>query len=82
MPKENAILGFRQKIDKTRNCLLEERKHNDLISERHKKFFRALNVLTISYLLFLFSAASCCFLIFAFALLNGFPVDIASSEGG
>ena len=82
MPKENASLDFRQKIDKTRSCLLEERKHNDLISEKHKKFCRALNMLTISYLLFLFSAASCCFSIFAFALLNGVPVDIASSEGG
>ena len=32
------VLDFRlKKIDETRNYLLDERKYNDLISEKHKK---------------------------------------------
>ena len=34
MAKENESLDFRLKIDETRNYLLDEIKHNDLMSEK------------------------------------------------
>ena len=34
-----------KQIDETRNYILEEIKHNNLISEKHKKVYRALNYL-------------------------------------
>ena len=38
MSRENVSLDFRlKKIDETRNYLLEEIKHNNLMSEKHKK---------------------------------------------
>ena len=38
MSRENVSLDFRLKtIDETRNYLLEEIKHNNLMSEKHKK---------------------------------------------
>ena len=38
MTKENVSLHSRlKKINETRNYLLDEIKHNDLISEKHKK---------------------------------------------
>ena len=40
MAKENASLEFRLKIDETKNYLLEEIKHNDLMSKKHKKCVR------------------------------------------
>ena len=35
--KEDASLNFRLKIDETTNYLSEEIKHNELMSEMHKK---------------------------------------------
>ena len=44
MGKENLSLDFRQKqLDETRNFFLDEIKHNDLMSEKHKEMCRALN---------------------------------------
>ena len=41
---EEASLEFRLKtIDKTRNYLLEEIKHNDLMTEKYKKTYKYLN---------------------------------------
>ena len=38
---EEASLDFRlRKIDETRNYLLDEIKHNDLMSEKYKKTFK------------------------------------------
>ena len=44
MEKENISFEYRIKnIDETRNYLLEEIKHNDLMSEKRKKVCRVLN---------------------------------------
>ena len=41
MAKENVSLDFRlKKTDETRNYLLDEIKHNDFMSETHKKVCR------------------------------------------
>ena len=82
MAKEKISLDFRQreKIDETRNYLLEEIKHNNLMSEKHKKACRALN--WFEHLLIFISAVSCCVSISAFASLAGVLVGIKSSERG
>ena len=50
---EEASLEFRlRKIDETRNYLLDEIKHNDLMSEKYKKTCKYLNY--VEHLLFLF----------------------------
>ena len=43
MTKENGSLDFSLKIDEKKNDLLEEIKHNELMSKKHKKVCRALN---------------------------------------
>ena len=82
MAKEKISLDFRQKekIDETRNYLLEEIKHNNLMSEKHKKACRALN--WFEHFLIFISAVSCCVSISAFASLAGVLVGITSSERG
>ena len=41
---EESSLKFRlREIDKTRNSLLDEIKHNDLMSEKYKKTCKCLN---------------------------------------
>ena len=48
---EKASLEFRlKKIDETRNNLLEDIKHNDLMSEKYKKTCKYLNY--VEHLLF------------------------------
>ena len=48
---EEASLELRlRKIDGARNCLLEERKHDDLMSEKHKKTCKCLSY--VEHLLF------------------------------
>ena len=48
---EEASLEFRlRKIDETRNYLLDERKQNDLMSEKHKNTCKYLNY--VEHLLF------------------------------
>ena len=43
MAKENGTLDFSLKIDEKKNYLLEEIKHNELMSKKHKKVCRTLN---------------------------------------
>ena len=38
---------LKKKIDETRNYLLEEMKHNDLISEKYKKICTFLNYIEL-----------------------------------
>ena len=77
---EKASLVFRlRKIDETRNNLLEEIKHNDLMSEKYKKTCKYLNY--VEHLLILVSTITDCVPISAFASLVAIPVGIASSVG-
>ena len=80
MAKENESLDFRLKIDETRNYLLDEIKHNDLMSEKQKKVCRALNYFEhfVIFICVLSDFAS----IYAFASLVSVPVGIASSAFG
>ena len=56
-----------QKVDETRNCLLDEIKHNDLISEKHKKICKYLNY--FEHLLSLASTVTGCVSVCAFTSL-------------
>ena len=81
MSKENRSFEFRLKnIDETRNYLLEEIKHNDLIREKHKKVDRALNY--FEHFFICSSDVSGCVSIFAFTSLVGVPACIASPAIG
>ena len=63
---EEASLKFRlRKIDETRNDLLDEIKHNVLMSEKYKKTCRYLNY--VEKLLILASTIADCVSISAFA---------------
>ena len=65
---EQASLEFRlRKIDETRNFLLKEIKHNDLMSEKYKKTYKYLNY--VEHLLILVSTVTGCISISAFASL-------------
>ena len=78
---EEASLEFRlRKIDETRNYLLDEIKHNDLMSEKYKKTCKYLNY--VEHLLILVSTIICCVSISAFASLVCVPVGITSSAVG
>ena len=66
-----------KKIDETRNYLLEEIKHNDVISEKYKNTCKYLNY--IKHLLILVSTATGCVSISPFASLVCVPVGITSS---
>ena len=57
-----------KKIDESRNYLLEEIRHNDLINEKHKiRVWITLNILI--------SAANGCVSIFTFASLVGISIN-------
>ena len=78
---EEAILEFRlRKIDKTRNYLLDEIKHNDLIGEKCKKTYKYLNY--VEHFLILASIVTGCVSISAFASLFCVLVGITSSAIG
>ena len=63
---EEASIEFRlRKIDETRNYLLDERKHNDLISEKYKKTCKYLNY--VENLLILASTVAGCVSFSAFS---------------
>ena len=54
MAKENIILDVRLKqTDETRNYVLEEWKHNDLISKKHNRLCITLNILSVVVFQFL-----------------------------
>ena len=78
---EKASREFRlRKIDETRNYLLDEIKHNDLMSEKCKKARRYLNY--VEHLLILISTVTGCVSISVFASLVCVPVGITSSAIG
>ena len=78
---EEASLEFRlRKIDETRNYLLDEIKHNDLMSEKYKKTCKYLN--RVEHLLILASIVTGWVSISAFASLVCIPVGITSSAVG
>ena len=78
---EKASLEFRlKKIDETRNNLLEDIKHNDLMSEKYKKTCKYLNY--VEHLLILVSTVTGCVSISTFASLVCVPVGIMSSAVG
>ena len=74
---EEVSLGFRlRKTDETRNYLLDEMKHNDLMSEKYKKTCKYLNY--VEHLLILASTVTGCVSISAFFPLVCVPVGITS----
>ena len=78
---EEASLEFRlRKIDETRNYLLDEIKHNDLMSEKYKKTCKYLNY--VEQVLILVSTVTGCVSISAFASLVCVPFGITSSAVG
>ena len=78
---EEVSLEFRlRKTDETRKYLLDEIKHNDLMSQKDKKTCNYLNY--IEHWLILDSAVTGCVSISGFALLFCVPVDITSSAVG
>ena len=78
---EEPSLQFRlRKIYETRNHLLDETKHNDLISEKYKNTCKYLNY--VEHLLILASIITGCISISAFASLVCIPVGITSSAVG
>ena len=76
-----ASLEFRlRKTNQTKNCLSEEIKHNDLMSEKYKKRFKYLN--HVKHLLILVSTVTGCTSISAFSSLVCVPVGITSPAVG
>ena len=67
-----------KKADETRNYLLEEIEHNNLMSKKHKKVNRVLNY--FEYSLVFISGVTSCVSISILASLVGVSVGIASSE--
>ena len=75
-----ASLEFRlRKIDETRNYLLDEIKHNDLISEKCRKICKYLNY--VEHLVILVSTVTGCVAISAFPSLVCVPVGTMSRIG-
>ena len=78
---EEACLKFRlRKTDEARNYLLEEIKHNDLMSEKYKRTCNYLSY--VEHLLILVSIVTGYVSISAFASLVGVHVGITSSAVG
>ena len=79
---EEASIEFRlRKIDEIRNYLLDEIKHNDLMSVRtYKKTCKYLN--NVENLHILVSTVTGCVSIFTYASLVCIPVGITSSAVG
>ena len=81
---EEASLTFRlRKNDETRNYILDEIKHNYLMSEKYKKYKKTSKYFNyVEKLLILASAVTGCVSIFAYSLLIYVPVGITSSAVG
>ena len=78
---EEASLEFRsRKIDETKNHLIDEVKHNDLMSGKYKKSCKYLKY--AEHLLILASVVTGCISISAFASLDAILVGITSSAVG
>ena len=67
-------------IDETRNYSIEEINQNELMSKKHENFYRVLN--NIEHSLILFPTVTGCFSIFSFASLVGIPIEITSFAKG
>ena len=81
MAKENPSLELRlKKVYETKNYLLDEIKHNDLMSKKHKKMCKALNY--VENILILISAFNDYVPLFAFASLVDILLRITSSAAG
>ena len=81
MPEENVNQEFRlEKINETRNYLIEEINQNVLMSKKHKKVCRVLNY--IEHLLIAIPTITGCVSTSAFASLVGIPIGIAISTKG
>ena len=59
MAEEASVKLRLRKIDETRNNLLDEIKHNDLMGEKYKKTCKYLNY--VEHILFLVSTVTGCF---------------------
>ena len=78
---EKVNLEFRlKKTDETRSYLLDEIKHNDLMSEKYKKTYNYLNY--VEHLLIVASTVTSCVSISALASLIAIPLGITSSVVG
>ena len=78
---EKVNLEFRlKKTDETRSYLLDEIKHNDLMSEKYKKTYNYLNY--VEHLLIVASTVTSCVSISAFASLIAISLGITSSVVG
>ena len=76
-----SSIDFRfKKIDESRNYLLDEIKHNDLISKKYKNACKYLNY--VENMLILASTNTCCISVSAFPSLVCVPVGITSSAVG
>ena len=80
MVEEASFEFTSRKIDDTRKYLLDEIKHNDLMSEQYKKICKYLNY--VKKLLVLVSTVTGCISVSAFASLVCVPVGITSSSVG
>ena len=76
----SLIFRLKKNIDETRNYLLYEIKHNDLMSEKHKKVCRDFNYLE-HFFLFI-SIVTKCLSVSSFASLVSISVGIASPAVG
>ena len=78
---QKATLEFRiRKIDETRNYLLDEIKHDDLMSEKYRKAWTYLNY--VDHLFILVSTVTVCVSISVFASLVCVSVGNTSSAVG
>ena len=73
-------MSLDKKIDETRNYLLDEIKHNDLMSEKYNETCKYLNY--VEYLLILASAVTGYLSVSAFASLVAIPVGVTRSAVG
>ena len=80
MVEEASLERRLRKTDETRNYILDEIKHNDLMSKKYKKTCKYLNY--VEHFLILASAVTGCVSLFAFVSLVAIPVGITSSAVG
>ena len=80
MVEEGSLEFIFRKTDETKNHVLDEIKHNDLMSEKYRKTCKYLNY--VEHLLILASTVTGCVSISAFASLVCVYVGIASSAIG
>ena len=78
--KDKYVKSWIAKIDETRNYLIEDIKHNDLMSEKHKKTCKYLNY--VEHLLILASTVAGWVSISAFASFVCLILGIRSSAVG